>query len=237
MLLRRIMDHVKEQNWTAVGLDFVIVVFGVFIGIQVSNWNTAHDDRETEQVILERLGSDFAKIVETETHYLETAELAAAGSDILLEKTVARTLPDDSASLCQLLNPPRAFRPAPPPSATYEQLVANGDMRLIRNETLRVALAEFESQRNQHIVIADKSLETTLALSRPFWSAVDICDASLRTPDDRFASRIGEIVTSPDFAGAVSGNLTQHRGAVRAHTATKEKAEEVLKLIQDAAAR
>lgn len=32
MLLRRVIEHVKAQNWTAVALDFVIVVVGVFIG-------------------------------------------------------------------------------------------------------------------------------------------------------------------------------------------------------------
>ena len=42
MLLRRITKHVKDQNWFAVGIDFVIVVVGVFIGLQVANWN---DDR------------------------------------------------------------------------------------------------------------------------------------------------------------------------------------------------
>ena len=41
MLLRRIIEHVKAQNWFAVGIDFVIVVVGVFIGIQVANWNDA----------------------------------------------------------------------------------------------------------------------------------------------------------------------------------------------------
>ena len=44
MLLRRITDHVRAQNWTAIAIDFVIVVVGVFIGIQVSNWN---EDRQT----------------------------------------------------------------------------------------------------------------------------------------------------------------------------------------------
>ena len=39
MLLRRIIEHVKVQNWTAVALDLVIVVVGVFVGIQVSNCN------------------------------------------------------------------------------------------------------------------------------------------------------------------------------------------------------
>lgn len=43
MILRRVIEHVKVQNWTAVGLDFVIVVTGVFIGIQVWNRNEARD--------------------------------------------------------------------------------------------------------------------------------------------------------------------------------------------------
>jgi len=35
MLLRRITKHVKDQNWFAVGLDSLIVVDGVFVGLQV----------------------------------------------------------------------------------------------------------------------------------------------------------------------------------------------------------
>ncbi len=50
MILRRITEHVKNQNWFAVGIDFVIVVIGVFIGIQVANWNDerAFKVKETE---------------------------------------------------------------------------------------------------------------------------------------------------------------------------------------------
>jgi hypothetical protein len=39
MLQRRFYEHVKAHNWFAVASDFVIVVIGVFLGIQVSNWN------------------------------------------------------------------------------------------------------------------------------------------------------------------------------------------------------
>ena len=35
MLLRRVIQHVRQQEWTAIGIDFVIVVMGVFIGLQV----------------------------------------------------------------------------------------------------------------------------------------------------------------------------------------------------------
>ena len=43
MILRRDIEHVKMQHWTAVAVDFVIVVMGLFIGIQVANCNAAAD--------------------------------------------------------------------------------------------------------------------------------------------------------------------------------------------------
>ena len=36
MLLRSITKHVQDQNWFAIGIDFFIVVVGVFIGMQVA---------------------------------------------------------------------------------------------------------------------------------------------------------------------------------------------------------
>jgi hypothetical protein len=60
MLLRRITEHVKAQNWTAVALDFVIVVMGVFIGIQVSNWNATRSDARAYGDALDRLRGEIA---------------------------------------------------------------------------------------------------------------------------------------------------------------------------------
>lgn len=59
MLFRRLAQHVKDQNWTAVGLDFAIVVIGVFIGIQVANWNDARTERASELKLLSSLYQDI----------------------------------------------------------------------------------------------------------------------------------------------------------------------------------
>jgi hypothetical protein len=59
MPLRRITEHVKAQNWTAVALDFFIVVVGVFIGIQVANWNDARGDRAEYERALARLSVEI----------------------------------------------------------------------------------------------------------------------------------------------------------------------------------
>ncbi len=54
MFLRRIVEHLKAQHWTAVALDLAVVIVGVFIGTQVSNWNQDRiEKREAERLLLE----------------------------------------------------------------------------------------------------------------------------------------------------------------------------------------
>jgi hypothetical protein len=48
MILRRLTKHVKGQNWFAVGLDFVIVVVGILIAFQITNWANENERREIE---------------------------------------------------------------------------------------------------------------------------------------------------------------------------------------------
>jgi len=46
MMLRRAVEHLKHQHWTAFAIELVIVILGVFIGMQVSNWNQARVEHE-----------------------------------------------------------------------------------------------------------------------------------------------------------------------------------------------
>ena len=55
MILRRITEHVKTQNWFAVAIDFIIVVVGVFIGIQVSNWNADQTNKRAAREYVVRI--------------------------------------------------------------------------------------------------------------------------------------------------------------------------------------
>ena len=59
MLLRRVIKHVRNQEWTAIGIDFLIVVVGVFVGLQVSNWSAARDTDRQSAVFTERLTADL----------------------------------------------------------------------------------------------------------------------------------------------------------------------------------
>ena len=62
MLLRSITKHVKDQNWFAVVLDFFIVVVGILIAFQITNWNEARIAKQSERSFLDRLHNDILEL-------------------------------------------------------------------------------------------------------------------------------------------------------------------------------
>ena len=46
MILRRLTKHVKDQNWFAVGLDFIIVVVGVGVALAGQQWLSDRQQKE-----------------------------------------------------------------------------------------------------------------------------------------------------------------------------------------------
>jgi hypothetical protein len=52
ILIRRIRKHAARQDWFAVAVDLAIVVIGVYLGIQASNWNQDRQDRSVARELL-----------------------------------------------------------------------------------------------------------------------------------------------------------------------------------------
>jgi hypothetical protein len=86
MILRRLTENLRAQNWTAITIEFVIVVVGVFLGTQVANWNLERiEKRETERMLVQlvpELQSQLQYFDDVRTYYGVTrryAEQALAG--------------------------------------------------------------------------------------------------------------------------------------------------------------
>lgn len=59
MILRRITQHVKDQNWFAVALDFIIVVVGILIAFQITSWSESRTDRQREVKFMRDIAADL----------------------------------------------------------------------------------------------------------------------------------------------------------------------------------
>jgi len=64
MILRRLTENLRGQNWTAIAIEFLIVVTGVFIGTQVSNWNQVRLEKQATTRMLEQLQPELRSQLE-----------------------------------------------------------------------------------------------------------------------------------------------------------------------------
>ena len=64
MILRRLTANLRAQNWTAISLEFLIVVIGVFLGTQVANWNQNRIEQRQTQRMLEQFAPELGIQVE-----------------------------------------------------------------------------------------------------------------------------------------------------------------------------
>ena len=55
MIFKRAVAKLRAQDWTAIAIEFAIVVAGVFVGTQVSNWNQARLEKQATNRMLEQL--------------------------------------------------------------------------------------------------------------------------------------------------------------------------------------
>ena len=140
MILRRAAEHLKQQHWTAFVIELAIVVLGVFMGMQVSNWNQAQKDRETGRAIVENLYADYtATEHEGESRLAEFHSRHASISELLSILRAPKPIAD-GAALSKNLASVFSLPPALGASATQQEIMFSGQMDLIANSELRVLL-------------------------------------------------------------------------------------------------
>lgn len=148
MLLSSLTRHVKAQNWFAVALDFFIVVFGVFIGLQVNNWNEARLDRAKEAFTLAELRSDFQALDFSVSHGVCFHRRAFDGLQAIAEALNARRLdPGQRERFENGLRFGYLNSSSKKASGALGEMLSSGSMGLIRDPALRAALTDYEGFR------------------------------------------------------------------------------------------
>jgi hypothetical protein len=75
MTIRRILQHFEAKDWLAVSIELVVVVFGVFIGIQVANWNEARLEAARKHQIVEALITDISDAIGVQQEFIDDIDL------------------------------------------------------------------------------------------------------------------------------------------------------------------
>ena len=151
MILRRVIEHFRKQEWTAIGIDLVIVVVGVFIGIQVANWNAEMIDKRDAREALRRMEDDLRLSISSTKGYAETILKSGQSADLVLARLRDCRLPEPDRDrfaiglyrLGKILSA-RLVR------TTFDELRDGGKLGLIGNAELRRTLGETVRSQETH---------------------------------------------------------------------------------------
>lgn len=222
MIPRRVAEHAKAQNWFAVALDFFIVVIGVFIGIEVANWNQGRQDRQEERryygQLLVDLRSDLETLSFAERRADEFDEAAQLVIDRLSGKVPRQASPGRMATAIHhagWIYIPYASR------GTYNELVSTGNLRLLRNSQLKSEIANyyatFDTIRQWDVLLrnqqSDYWAETAGVLPRPVLrAAVRETEPTISPGEDRMIWQAAR--SHPRLPGMLIG-MAAHQERVR----------------------
>jgi hypothetical protein len=132
-------------DWLSAAIEFVVIVAGIFVALQVNKWNDARHDRATERRYISRLfedieGSILDRQVEVNwnAHRLET-------TDVVLEALRARSLDDSQREKFELgLVYLGQENPTMSRWGTVRELQSTGRLDVLRDIEIRKLIAETE---------------------------------------------------------------------------------------------
>jgi hypothetical protein len=211
MILARITRAIREQNWFAVVLEFVIVIAGVVIGFQVTGMAGERDDRETEARHIREIADDLRIDIDSYQELIDSALYRIVGVNLIIEAVGGEPLPGElvlSTSTMQIPELPEIgtegrahilghvnlVRVSVGNRSGYDSLINSGNIELIRNHDIAREIQVYYSNHN--------NLLDTQALFREFRNDVARLGYTLglSTFDARpFEDVVQRISESPDY--------------------------------------
>lgn len=136
MIFRRFLQRLKQHQWGAIATELVIVIIGVFIGMQVSNWNEERETSQKAAVFTQHLIEDLREeawayqlLIEYSQQVRESAERA--------EAALSGTAPLDDEALLVAAYRATQYKQKLRRRATYDELISTGAIGLVRDRALR----------------------------------------------------------------------------------------------------
>lgn len=145
MVVRRIREHIVTHNWFAVAIDFAIVVAGVLLAMQVSNWNDQRGQRQLARNyrtrLVAELRSDETQIAQKIRYYEAVRRHGVALLDSLEDPSaqLGTRFLVDAYQLTQD-DPARSKR------FIFDEMVSSGMLRLLGSEEDQSLASDFYQQ-------------------------------------------------------------------------------------------
>ena len=148
MIFRQMGNAIARQDWFVVLIELLVLIVGIFAGLQVDDWNQARKDRNDETVFLVALHEDILRADQLSSRLrsrrLENVEMNLAANEVLFGRAGRDELTDAE---CRALGGANWFNISATGLPAVEELTATGRLGIVRDTNLRSALIGLEQTR------------------------------------------------------------------------------------------
>ena len=157
MIVKRLTQALKRQDWEVVSIEFMLVVVGVLLAFQINEWANGREAANEREAATERL---LAEAEESVAYLRQTVvrqqELVGDLNYALAQVQSGGWQTADRAKMTAGLSRARSAAPLAPPSSVYEDVVASGAFGKMGNADLRLAISKYRSTLGFSSQVRDK---------------------------------------------------------------------------------
>jgi hypothetical protein len=200
MLLRSITKHVKNQNWFAVFLDFFIVVAGILIAFQITNWNEGRSAVKTEHRLIERLTNDLSGM---QVAFLNNDEIAMrthkGWMDAFRALERCKSNREHKEAIDFSLSQYQTSRTIPIQRSAFDEMQATGAFSRLADIGLKNEIVTLYSNMEGESTSDVSGRNNQLAAGRIMWKSIafSYADDNPYAEDAQYSDALGVAVFDP----------------------------------------
>lgn len=161
MILQKLASAIRRQDWFQVVIEVLIVIVGIFLGLQVQEWNDTRANRAQSTIYVEQLIEDLkadfeiykmaseqiVRVKKTHLERVETLILTGEKLPIITDNIFGNAVNVDTFGSLEL-STIMSWRFLPVRSSTYDDLQNSGKFSNISDRNLRLAISEYYTASN-----------------------------------------------------------------------------------------
>lgn len=144
MIFRRFLKRFRQQQWGAIATELVIVVIGVFIGMQAQDWATARAEQHRADVLLQQLRGDLDSEKAIVKMYLDYQQVTAAYARVAIRGLESPGSVDTQRWVASAYQASQ-ITTAQSSRSTFDEMKSTGAIDLVRDARLRALLISYYS--------------------------------------------------------------------------------------------
>ena len=147
MIIRELAVALREQNWFTVVLEVMIVVVGIFIGLQVDGWNEGRIKQQYIEVQLLRIADDAAEVLAETDRLIVDFDNRIARAQVALEVLDGTPLTEaNTPAFEEALHESYQLNEVEVDLPSLDILMNTGDIDQVADANARIALLALTSK-------------------------------------------------------------------------------------------